>query len=36
MKRVIRNGTVLYRGKLQKLDILFDEESILEIGEHIE
>ena len=36
MKRVIRNGTVLYRGRLPKLDILFDEESILKIGEHIE
>ncbi len=33
--RLIRNGEVLYRGRLQKLDVLFDE-TIIDIGEHID
>lgn len=36
MKRIIRNGKVLYNGELKNLEVLFDENSILEIGEHIE
>ena len=36
MKRLIRNGSVLYEGTLRKLDVLFDENSILKVAEHIE
>lgn len=35
MKRVIRNGTVLYDGCLRKKEVLFDESQILEINDHI-
>ena len=35
MKKIIRNADVLYRGKLQKVDVLFDEEKILKIGTKI-
>ena len=35
MKRVIRNGTVLYDGCLRKKEVLFDESQILEISDHI-
>ena len=35
MKRLIQNGSVLYRGELRKADVLFDEESILCIAENI-
>ena len=34
--RLIRNGTVLYEGTLQKKDILFDENAILQIADQIE
>ena len=30
--RLIKNGNVLYRGEIRKLDILFDENRILQIG----
>ena len=36
MKRIIKNGSVLYHGKFEKLDILFDENQILKIAEKIE
>lgn len=35
MERIIRNGNVLYQGKLQKLDVLFNEEQILKAAPHI-
>ncbi len=35
MKTIIRNADVLYQGTLQKVDVLFDENSILEIGTNI-
>ena len=35
MKRLIQNAEVLYQGKLQKVDVLFDENEILEIGTDI-
>ncbi|MCR4951681.1 MAG: dihydroorotase [Solobacterium sp.] len=34
--RLIRNGTVLYKGSLQKKDILFDENAILQIADQID
>ena len=36
MKRIITNANVLYQGKLQKVDVLFDEKEILEIGTDIQ
>lgn len=36
MKRIITNANVLYQGKLQKVDVLFDEKEILEIGKDIQ
>lgn len=36
MKRIITNANVLYQGKLQKVDVLFDENEILEIGTDIQ
>ena len=36
MKRIIINANVLYQGKLQKVDVLFDEKEILEIGTDIQ
>lgn len=36
MKRIITNANVLYQGKLQKVDVLFDENEILEIGKDIQ
>lgn len=36
MKTLIKNGNVLYNSQLQKLDVLFDEEQILEVGENLE
>ncbi|MBQ1383355.1 MAG: dihydroorotase, partial [Solobacterium sp.] len=36
MKRVIRNGSVLYHGELVSCDVLFDEEQILAVEEHID
>ena len=30
MKRLIRNGKVLYQGELQELEVLFDEKGALE------
>lgn len=36
MKRIIRNGMVLYHDELAKKEILFDENQILEIADHIE
>ena len=35
MKRIIQNADVLYQGKLQKVQVLFDEKKILQIAEHI-
>ncbi len=35
MKRLIKNSEVLYKGKLQKVDVLFDENKILKIQENI-
>lgn len=35
MKRKIINANVLYEGKLQKVDVLFDEEQILDVGTDI-
>ncbi len=36
MKTLIRNGTVLYEGKLQKKEILFDETGILAVEDAID
>lgn len=36
MKRVIRNGTVLYKGELVQKEVLFDENEILEVRDHID
>lgn len=36
MKRVIRNGTVLYKRELVQKDVLFDENEILDISDHID
>ncbi len=36
MKRIITNANVLYQEKLQKVDVLFDENEILEIGTDIQ
>ncbi len=36
MKRVIRNGNVLYHGEIQHVDVLFDENEILAVAEEIE
>ncbi len=36
MKKIITNANVLYQGKLQKVDVLFDENEILEIGTNIQ
>ncbi len=36
MRRIIKNADVLYQGKLQKVDVLFDENGILEIGNDID
>lgn len=36
MKTLIRNAEVLYQGRLQKKEVLFDEKEILEIADHIE
>ncbi len=35
MKKVIRNGSVLYQGTLQNKEILFDENEIIEIADQI-
>lgn len=35
MKKVIKNAQVLYQDKLQNVDVLFDEQQILEIGENL-
>lgn len=35
MKKVIKNADVLYQGDLQKVDVLFDETQILEIGKDL-
>ena len=35
MKRVIRNADVLFAGRLQKKEVLFDETSILEVSDKI-
>lgn len=35
MKKLICNGSVLYKGRLEKLDVLFDENEILKIGKDI-
>ena len=36
MLRLIRNAMVLYKGELRKKEVLFDEEKILKIDDHIE
>ena len=36
MKKVIRNAEVLYEGRLQKKEVLFDETMILEVSDHVE
>ena len=36
MKTLIQNADVLYQGRLQKKDVLFDEQEILEIADHID
>ena len=36
MKTLIRNGTVLYEGKLQKKEVLFDETGILAVEDAID
>ncbi len=36
MKRLIKNADVLYQGTLKKLDVLFDEKRILEIGANLD
>ena len=36
MKKIIRNADVLYQGTLQKLDVLFDENQIIEVGVNIQ
>lgn len=35
MKRMIQNAQVLYQGRLQKKDVLFDEEKILKVADEI-
>ncbi|MBR4122038.1 MAG: amidohydrolase family protein, partial [Erysipelotrichaceae bacterium] len=35
MKRVIRNADVLFAGRLQKKEVLFDETSILEVSDKV-
>lgn len=35
MKKIIKNANVLYKGKLQKVDVLFDEKQILDIKKNI-
>ena len=34
--RLIRNAEVLYRGDVQKKEVLFDESEILEVADHID
>ena len=36
MKKIIRNADVLYQETLQKLDVLFDENQIIEVGVNIQ
>ena len=36
MKRLIRNAKVLYHGELMEKEVLFDENRILQIDDHIE
>lgn len=36
MRRLIKNGTILYKGELVKKDILFDEEQIIQINDSID
>lgn len=36
MRKVIKNADVLFEGKLQQVDVVFDEEMILEIGHDLQ
>ncbi len=36
MKKVIRNAEVLYEGRLQEKEVLFDETMILEVSDHVD